>query len=160
MECNYFETGKELLPKSPCRHLLFQILVCGSNDPDIHLYPLCPPDPFKYHLLNYPQHLGLGPLRGFAYSIKDQGPFMGHVKTPLLPGCGACIRTFFVTEELAIHQLLRDCSTVDGNKRFIRPLAPVVDVPGHDLFTCTVSPVSNTGAFDRAADSISSMSLD
>ena len=75
----------------------------------------------RYHLyrliLQEPQQLDLQPQRDVADFVEEERASLGVFDTPLSLLCRSGKGPFFVSEQLALEQRLRNGTAVDGNKR-------------------------------------------
>jgi hypothetical protein len=92
----------EILPETAILDILFQVPVRGGDHPDIHFYRLGASHRFELLLLEDPQELHLCGPTHLAHFVKEEGPPVGQLKSPLAAGNGAGKSTLLVAEKLAL----------------------------------------------------------
>src|SRR4051812_27892875 len=81
----------------------------------------------------------------FADFVDEQRPAVGHLEQPLLGGDRAGKRSLFVSEQLAFQQRLGERGAIDGDHRFLGPLAMAVQRPRDQLFARAALPENQNG---------------
>ena len=106
-------------------------------------------DALELLLLQHAKDLRLCFERQFADLVQKQSPAVGKLETPatLLRCTGE--RAFFVTEQLAFHELARQCSAVYFYERPVTSRASVMNRAGDQLFPGARFAEDQDGAIGR-----------
>ena len=96
----------QVLAEGPLLHFLFQVLVGGRQDPDVHGDFGGAADPEKVSFLEHPEQLHLHGRGHFGDFIQQDRAPGGHFQQPLFHAPGPGEGLFFVAEELVGQQLL------------------------------------------------------
>ena len=112
---------------------LFQIPTGGRNDPHIDVNQFVPSHPLEGTLLQNPQEPNLDSRCDIANFVQEQRAPIRQLKPalPLLRGPGK--GSFFMAEQLAFNQILRESRTVDADKRIVFPGTSVMNGPRHQF---------------------------
>ncbi len=113
--------------------MLQHIPVAGSQYADIDWNRPRTAHPLDLALLQRPQQLGLQGQRQLRHLIEQQGATVGLFELSGVRGSCPGKRTFFVTEQGALQQVIWDCRAIDGDKWAARPLRCGVDEPRQHL---------------------------
>ncbi len=114
--------------------MLFEVTVCGRNDPDVNRDVLGPADHFYRFFLYKPEKFHLEQRGEFADFIEEEGAALGCFDEPFLVRSSAGESAFLVAEQFGLDQVFRDAATVDDHQRFVAPCALAVNGFGHKLF--------------------------
>ena len=102
---------------------LLQVLVGGTDKPDIHFYFLIGTHRTYFAFLDGPQELYLHVVAQVAHFVEKQRAAVGFYESSGFVGYGTRKRTFHVAEKFGSRQFFEHGSAVDGYKGFISPLA-------------------------------------
>src|SRR5262249_36582092 len=100
-----------------------KIAVRCSKESNVHLDRPSSADPFELAFLKHAQQLGLKRQRKFTDLIEKQCAAIGNFDFALFLHDGACECAAFMPKEFTFQQGLRQSSTIDRDKRSIRPFA-------------------------------------
>ena len=122
-----------------CRKLPFfdhlvEILVGGSNNSDVHIAWLEVSDALNFSVLQNPEELHLKIRGHFANFVEKQGSPVGGLKFSNFLRDGPSKRSFSVTKELGLEEVLRDSATVDRNKGALGAVGEAVQLGPPFLF--------------------------
>lgn len=115
-----------------------EIPMGGGNDADVHFHRAIRSDRFNFTLVEDTQQLRLGGKRQLADFIKEQNTSVGGFEFPFVVGGSAREGPFLVTEQLALHEILRDAAAIHGDYRAASPWPEMVDELG-EVFLATAS---------------------
>src|SRR5262249_22206139 len=116
------------------RNLQFYVGRCDESH--VHRDRLARPDADDLLLLQYPQELHLQVQRHVADLIEEQRAAVGCLEPARSRLLRAGESTGLVSEELGLHEVLTEGSTVDGNERALAP-AVLMNVPCRELLART-----------------------
>ena len=135
---DHLQPEVEILPKRALPNRLSQILVGGGEHPDIHRDHRASAHAHNLPFLQHPEQLHLSHRRHLSDLVEKQRPPVGGLEKSFAAALCAGKSAPFVTEQLTLHEVLRDRSAVDGHKRLVAPEAVPVDGLGDHLFAGTV----------------------
>ena len=122
--------------------------MCRGNDADININVAVTAERAHFALLQNTQQFDLQRHRHIPDFIEEQCAALCRLEQPFPAAHRAGKGTFGMAEQLGFQQLLRQCTTVDGDKRFFRSRAGFVDSLGQYLFpgtTLTVDQHTDVG---------------
>jgi hypothetical protein len=100
----YIEPVEQIRPEAALLDHLFQILICGGDEPNVNANGSAAAKPLVFLLLQNPQELRLQVQRELTYLIQKQRPAMCLLK----PAVGSANRagecSTLVAEQLAFRQ--------------------------------------------------------
>ncbi|MBA7711270.1 hypothetical protein ES703_120226 [subsurface metagenome] len=128
------EPEVEVFAELPIPDHYLQVAVGGGDDPDIHLDRLRSTHPLNLLFLQNPQKPHLGLKLKLAHFIKEYGSAVSPFETSSFAGNRSGKSTFFMTEQLAIHEVLGNSSAVDGDKWAVFARREVMNGSGDNLF--------------------------
>src|SRR5262249_37832678 len=112
-------TVEEVLTKLSFFDQLFQIAVCGYKHANIHRNRLVAAYALDFTFFQHAQELGLHNQRHITDFVEKDGSVIRLLEFAFVPAGSSSECTFFVTEELRLDKLSRNCRTVHGNERAI-----------------------------------------
>src|SRR5690242_18009523 len=111
------EAVKQILAEAALAYCGLEVLVgCGDN-PDVNLDFAMPAQTVEGLSIKHAQQLHLCLQLQFPDLIEEKCASVGKLKQARLRCVGAAERAFFVSEQLALHQVFRKCSAIDVNPR-------------------------------------------
>ena len=133
--CNpdYIKPEKKVLSEIAALNLCIEVQVSGGNYPYIHLYPAAAADTQEFAFLEETKEFFLNRNREFTDFVQKDSPAVGIFDLTGLSFICACEGPFFVAEEFAFEELLRNGRAVDRNKRLIGPWRFIMDRPGDEF---------------------------
>ncbi len=99
IELHHPQAEVEVAAKFSLLHPLFEILVGGGDETNIHLFRPLGTDGFDLAILQYPQQPCLSGCRQFADLVKKEGAPIGAFDQPSVCGISTDEGAFLVTEE-------------------------------------------------------------
>ena len=117
---------------------LFQVLVRGTYQPDVHRDRFVASYFCDSPVLNGSEQFCLKVQRDVAYLIKEQGPSVGLLELSRVVGVGIRERSFDISEQFAFKQTFRQGTGVDAYHRPQSPFGPSVYLGCKYIFACTV----------------------
>src|SRR4051812_22346162 len=112
MDTRHIQALKQVWPKCIRFRQGLQVLVGGSDDPDIHIYwPLASQSP---HLMGIddPQNLSLRIQGHVADLIQKQRALVSQSRFSVASRIRSGERSFFVAEQLAFQEIVWYCGTI------------------------------------------------
>ncbi len=122
MNRNGIDPVEKILPELSLGDRFLQFLVGGTDDANIHLDLLFPPDPGQGAILQKPENLFLGGHRHVTDFVQEQGSPIRLFKLPPPFLIGPCKSTFFMAKEFTFQKGLTQGGTVYIQKPFVPPL--------------------------------------
>ena len=123
MQGEFIQAVVEIFAEFSTGDGLLQVLVGGTDEPDIHFYFLVGTHRTYFPFLDGPQELHLHVITQVSHFVEKQRAAVGFYESSRFVGHGACKRTFHVAEKFRSRQFFEHGSAVDGYKRFVRSLA-------------------------------------
>ncbi len=116
-DTNDIQTVKQIFPESAFFYQFFQILVRGSNDPDVCLDRLITSNPIEMTIRQYPEQPCLHIQRHVADLVQKQRTAFRLLETASPHDLRSCKGPFFMSEQLGFHQIFRNSGHIERNKR-------------------------------------------
>src|SRR5579864_5609163 len=111
------ETVKQILAEAALAHRGLKVLVgCGDN-PDVNLDLAMSTQPVERLSIEDAQQLHLCLQLQFPDLVEEKRASIGKLEQARLRCVGAAERAFFVSEQLALHQVFRKRGAIDVNPR-------------------------------------------
>lgn len=127
------QSVEEILAKVAGGHGFLELHVGGGNQSDVDRYRMARAEAHHLALLQDPQQLDLRPQRKIADLVEKQRAAVRGLEPPCRAGDRARKSAFFVAEQIALDQGLREGPAVDRHKWLPGTVGELVDVPRHDL---------------------------
>ena len=127
LDADDVEAIKQILAKIACSHGFFERAIRGSDDAHIGRHGRIAAHALKGTALEDAQNFRLCGGGHVADFIEEQRAAVALLKLADALGVGAGERAFFVPEEFALQQMLRNRGAVDGEKGPIATLAVAVN---------------------------------
>src|SRR5579884_3278739 len=124
----------------------------SRNQPDVHLDGSRAAQSFELVLLQSTQKLRLKIKGNVADFIKKQGAAIGKLETAALLYQSAGEGTFFMAEQLTLHEPGRNSGAIQAHEGAIPPWAMTVQCPGHQFLVCTGLTVEQYRRIRRSHD--------
>ena len=141
-------------------HHFLEIFVRGANDSNVHFDVFRSPNRAEALLLYGAKQLYLDGGRNFAHFVKKKGAGIGHFELAGAPCGGIGKRPFFMAEQLAFNQGIRDCPAVNDDERTRGAGTVVVNGPRHQFFASPTLALNEHGeiggrdSFDTGAEGL------
>ena len=133
LDLDHVQTIVEVFPELPRRDQGGEVLVRGSQYPNVHgLLPIAAHGPDR-PLLENPEQLDLKALIQLAHFVQEDGAPLGLSKQPGPVPIRSGERPSHVTEEFGLQQARRQSATVYREKWLGCTPAALVDSPGHEF---------------------------
>src|SRR5260370_36515922 len=110
----HVESVIQVRSKFAFRNELIQPAIRGSDGPNINSNRLGSTKSLELAFLQNAQQLCLRIKWEFTHFVKEDGTAVCYFKSPWFASESSGKRPFFMAEELALHQSLRQSSTVDS----------------------------------------------
>ncbi len=143
------QTVVEIFPETSFLHALHKIGIRGSDDPDVHGDDPRVANRGEFLGLDDMEQFDLERLRQFTDLVQEQGAGVRHGDEAFLVLVGRREGAFFVAEELAFEQVLRDGPAVDGDKWLVFARSCFVDRLGNESLACSAFAGDQDIAFVR-----------
>src|SRR5580765_8852492 len=88
-------------------HFFLEVGVCSRNDPDVHFYFSGSAEAIVRPSIQYSEQLALAFQTEFRNFVQKQGALIGQLEHPRLSRLSAAESTVFVTEKLALQEMVR-----------------------------------------------------
>ncbi|MNE21868.1 hypothetical protein D3C80_1150490 [compost metagenome] len=131
------DTVIQVFTEGAVRHHLFERLVGGRYQAEIRMHRAQAAHRAEAARLDQTQQLHLHRQRYFANFVEEQRAAMGRLSQADLALVGTGERAFFIAEQLAFEQRLRQASAVDHHQRAVCSGAAHVHRTGEQFFTAT-----------------------
>ena len=116
-------------------HARGEILVRGTNHANINGVLCCGTNLAGAFLLDRAQKLYLHRERQISHLVQKKGPAIGCLEETISVSLRSGKGALFVTEEFALHQILRDGAAIYRDKGPVPPRSVFVNKPCRELFT-------------------------
>ena len=113
---------------------LLQVPVCRGDDPDLDRDGRGAANPLEAALLEQAQELRLAAQCEFPDLVEKYRAAVSQLKAPFLTGYCPGKGSLFMTKKLALNQVFRQGSTVEGDEGSVAPLAAIMQGGGDQLF--------------------------
>ncbi len=116
-------------------HQFLKILIGRRHQSHVHADLLAAAQPKIRHVVQHPQQLDLDLQFQVPNLVQKQRSLVGDLKESRLGGVGAAERAFFVAEQLALHQMLRNRRAIHVHQRPVAAQRVIVDGVGNHFFS-------------------------
>src|SRR5262249_35459036 len=116
------------------------VAVGGLDDSNVDPNELGAAHPLKLPLLQESQQLSLQLFGNIADFVEKDRSAIADFDLSSLELTGTGKSPFFVAQQFALQQLLRETNAIDRTKRQVLSFAPVVNRPGKKLFATPALP--------------------
>ena len=121
------QTEKEVLAKLADLHRLSEILVRGSDDPNIYRHEACAADSMKFPVLEHAQQFSLQRERHVYDLVEEYRASIRHLQFALLQAIRTGEGAAFMPEQFVLEQRFREGHAVNDNQRHGLTRTPLVD---------------------------------
>jgi len=130
---NDFEPPVKIFPEAALLNFFLKVLI-GRRD-DSHIGPdvFLTTEPFKFTVLEHPQHFSLSRQGHIPDFIEKERAIAASLELPDMGSFRTGKSSPFMSEQLALKQGFGNCRAVDGQKRGILAVTVVIDGAGHQL---------------------------
>ena len=128
VDWQYIQPIVQVLAEAAFADRLQELAVRRRDHPDIHVHVAGASDPQYALFLQHAEDLYLNVQRHLANFIEKNCSAMRQFKfswPATLARAGEC--AVLIAEQLALHQVARQCAAIDRDKRSVRPVACLVD---------------------------------
>ena len=143
---------KEVLAKIAAIYFLFEILVRGGDDADIHAHGLIGAHWFEALLFENTQHFGLRAHAHVADFIEEQRAAVGFFELADLVLAGARETAFDMAEEFGLDQFFGDGGAIQFDEGAFAAEAGRVQCPGDEFFAGAAFAIDQDAAVGRCGD--------
>ena len=130
----------EVLPELTLFNHPGKICICGADEPYIQRNLPCPSQSAYAPVLQHCQQFGLHWKGKVPNLIKEKCPPVCQFNPPGLAPLGICKSPFFIPEQFALKQLLRNAPQIYMHKTPPAPRGTLVQHPGNKVLPRTVLP--------------------
>ena len=146
------EAVEEILAEALVRHGCFHVDVGCGQDPDIYLGGVARAEPGECAVLQNVQQLRLHLRAHLADLVQQKGALIGKLELAGLGANGTGKCADFVSEELTLEQLGRECGAVHVDKVLATSAMVLMQQHGDDFFADAAFAEYQNGNIDRCKD--------
>ena len=147
-----YASGRDANTKLMVFNCLNDVPIGSCNEPDIDSKFLIPTHSAKGPVLQKTQELGLEGAAHIADLVQEDRSPIRFLHPTQLESNGTGESAFFMSEQLAFEQGLRDGGTIDPDVRLVTTHAEAVDRPGDQFLSGTALTEDEDGGIGRGND--------